>query len=752
MSTLSGDASPTPVAAPDRWSVAGRTSRRLRTDRIARWTVSAGGMIIIAGILGILAFILIEVWPMLTGATVRVERTVPGPAARLQTLLTDEHRTFVAGLDAEGSLVVLRADDGGEVLRQPLLPPAEAGPPALLDLSSQAARGVVSASTSDGRIAIGRVRWPVTFDAQERVTTPGVDAPAVLQVDPAGGAVAVHAVHPEEGAVTVAGQLASGALAVLRRTSRENLITGELAEREVRGERPLDFRLSRLLMAPDGRRLYGGTADGRLFTWPLSGANIGPPEEARAGASGITALSLLIGGKALVAGQADGGLSVWFRVPRDDGSFALSRIRDFPPQSDAIRSIAPSQRDKGFLAMDAAGGMGLYYSTSKRTLWVGPAPVSGAGALAFTPKADAAFVAGQGGLAELVIDNPHPQVSLRTLFGRVWYEGYGKPEFVWQSSSASDEFEPKLSLTPLLVGTLKGTVYSLILAIPLAVLGAMYASHFMHPALKNYVKPTIEIMAALPSVVLGFLAGLWLAPRVEKVFPSLILMLFVLPLIVLLTGQAVRAIRSRFARRLPLGIEVLPFTAALALGIWLCLELSPGVEALAFGGNFREWLTATTGVAYDQRNAIVVGMAMGFAVIPIIFSISEDAFSNVPQNLVSGSLALGASRWQTVTRVVFPTASPGIFSAVIIGFGRAVGETMIVLMATGNTPIMDWNPFNGFRTLSANIAVEIPEAPQGDTLYRTLFLAALLLFILTFVVNTAAELVRQRLRRRYAQL
>ena len=102
--------------------------------------------------------------------------------------------------------------------------------------------------------------------------------------------------------------------------------------------------------------------------------------------------------------------------------------------------------------------------------------------------------------------------------------------------------------------------------------------------------------------------------------------------------------------------------------------------------------------------------------------------------------------------MILPTASPGVFSAVMIGFGRAVGETMIVLMATGNTPIMEWNPFNGFRTLSANIAVEIPEAPHGETLYRALFLAALLLFVLTFLVNTVAELVRQRLRERYSQL
>jgi phosphate transport system permease protein len=140
---------------------------------------------------------------------------------------------------------------------------------------------------------------------------------------------------------------------------------------------------------------------------------------------------------------------------------------------------------------------------------------------------------------------------------------------------------------------------------------------------------------------------------------------------------------------------------------------------------------------------------MGFAVIPIIFTISEDAFSSVPASLTAASLALGASRWQTAVRVVLPTASPGVFSAVMIGFGRAVGETMIVLMATGNTPVMDWSMFNGFRTLSANIAVEIPEAPQGGTLYRVLFLAAALLFLMTFAVNTVAEIVRQRLRERY---
>ena len=179
------------------------------------------------------------------------------------------------------------------------------------------------------------------------------------------------------------------------------------------------------------------------------------------------------------------------------------------------------------------------------------------------------------------------------------------------------------------------------------------------------------------------------------------------------------------------------------------LQLGPLVEGWMFSGDARSWLHSALGLTYDQRNCLVVGLAMGFAVIPIIFTISEDAFTSVPSSLTAASLALGASRWQTAVRVVLPTASPGVFSALMIGFGRAVGETMIVLMATGNTPVMDWSIFNGIRTLSANIAVEIPEAPYGGTLYRTLFLAAALLFMMTFLVNTIAEVIRQRLRERY---
>lgn len=158
------------------------------------------------------------------------------------------------------------------------------------------------------------------------------------------------------------------------------------------------------------------------------------------------------------------------------------------------------------------------------------------------------------------------------------------------------------------------------------------------------------------------------------------------------------------------------------------------------------------GLDVAVRNALIVGAAMGFAVMPSVYALAEDALSGVPSSLAEGAQALGATRWQTLWRVVLPAASPGIFSAVMIGAGRAVGETMIVLMASGNAALMTLNPLDGLRSLAATIAIELPEAGPGGVHYQLLLLAALALFLFTFLVNTLAELVRTRLRRRYRRL
>jgi phosphate transport system permease protein len=295
--------------------------------------------------------------------------------------------------------------------------------------------------------------------------------------------------------------------------------------------------------------------------------------------------------------------------------------------------------------------------------------------------------------------------------------------------------------------------------VPIALLAAIYTSQFAHPHFRAVFKPVMEIMASLPSVVLGFLAALWLAPLLETRVPSLLLIVTVIPTVALLFGHAWALLPIQYRSHIRPGFEFLVFAPMFFLTAWACWELGPVVERSWFVvtdpatgqrvADFRLWWPEFSGTDFQQRNSLVVGFVMGFTVIPIVFTIAEDSLSNVPATLRSGSLALGASRWQTALRIVLPTASAGIFSALMVGLGRAVGETMIVVMATGNTPIMDLNIFSGMRTLSANIAVELPEAPHHGTLYRTLFLGAMVLFLMTFVVNTVAEVLRQRLRERY---
>jgi phosphate transport system permease protein len=190
----------------------------------------------------------------------------------------------------------------------------------------------------------------------------------------------------------------------------------------------------------------------------------------------------------------------------------------------------------------------------------------------------------------------------------------------------------------------------------------------------------------------------------------------------------------------------------LASALFALYNIAPALESSLFEQSFRLWLDERWGISFEQRNALIVGLVLGFAITPTIFSIAEDAIVGVPERLVHGALALGASRWDALRQIVLPTASAGILSALMIGLGRAVGETMIVLMVTGNTPYLSPSLFEGMRTFSANIAIELPEAEVYSTHYRVLFLTALLLFAMTFLANTAAEVIRGRLRKRYGAL
>jgi phosphate transport system permease protein len=253
-------------------------------------------------------------------------------------------------------------------------------------------------------------------------------------------------------------------------------------------------------------------------------------------------------------------------------------------------------------------------------------------------------------------------------FAKLW-PGYDAPEHVWQPVSDI----PKYALLPLILGTLKVTIVAMLIAVPLGVGVAVYVSQYAPRRVREVVKPAVELLAGIPSVVLGFFA-------------------------------------------------------LMVMATW-----------------FQDYL------GFESRlSAVVAGVALSFAIIPVIFTISEEAIGAVPRSYVEASLALGAAKWQTIVRVVLPAASPGIAAGVALGMGRAVGETMIVLMASGNAAIVSADFADSVRTLSATIAAELAEVVVGGAHYTALFFIGTLLFITSFVINMIGDYAINRMKRKLA--
>lgn len=246
------------------------------------------------------------------------------------------------------------------------------------------------------------------------------------------------------------------------------------------------------------------------------------------------------------------------------------------------------------------------------------------------------------------------------------WNSYTKPEYIWQPVGQIKKF----NIVPLFVGTLKTTLIGLFFAVPLAVGAAIYVSQLARPRIREIVKPVIEMLSGIPSVVVGFFALLVMATVLQKIF------------------------------------------------------------------------------GYQTRlNAFVAGIALGFAVIPVIFSIAEDALTSVPRAYTQAALALGASRWQTAWQIVLPAALPGVFAATVLGFGRAIGETMIVLMVC-SASVMSWSIFDSARSITTTIAAEMAEAVSGGPHYRILFLLGAMLFAATFLSNMVGDFVIHRFKQK----
>ena len=514
-----------------------------------------------------------------------------------------------------------------------------------------------------------------------------------------------------------------------------------------------DMRASRVRFGPAGRWIFAFSSDGELNLFEASklasAKNVFSgrllPEGER-----VLALEPLLGRYSWLLAHGPGRVTQWSLAPAERGA-AMHALREFAFDA-PIRHLRAEPHRKGFVAIDAQGGVHLAHTSSGRLRTTGDTILRGVRQIAVSPRADRLYaLLGSGEIHRYALHNAHPEISWSAMWRKVWFEGDPEPSHAWDSSTTEPHFEPKFSLAPLLFGTLKAAFFAMLIAAPLAVLGAIYIAYFMNPRMRLWIKPGIEMMAALPTVVLGFLAGLWLAPFVESHLTATLLAFPLLLLAVLFLSFLWHRVSARFPRDLDGWLGALCVPVAVLL-VWILFSNDAWFEAVIFGGSAQDWFREELGLAYEERNALIVGVAMGFAVIPIIFSISEDAIHGVPRHLVSGSLALGATPWQTLRRVVILTASPGIVAALVIGFSRAIGETMIVLMAAGNTPILDLNLFEGMRTFAANIAIELPGSERGTSHYSVLFLTALMLFAITLVFNTLAEVMRSRLRKRFAQL
>lgn len=894
-------------------------------DRLAEGVITLGGMGVIAAVLGIIAYLLWVVVPLMKPGNVEGAGTVPAPSFATYITL-DEYQRLALQINQEGVLHAFSLVDG-----DPVGEPLELGSFAASSFSPDS--GVLALGHEDGTITVATLDYNIDIDSVRSI------APELVELAVGGSTVVSSGVVERTGEdqfrtvspdISVSDQISEqaglaspvvidadsfgrnkvvavirndGTGSVLKITTRRSLVGNNSQTSIDTLPIVLDANAESpgwVVLLDEGREILCFWEDGRTQRYSVSGSSYTSSESLVATDEGetITCIQPLLGRGTVLIGTDLGRVHTLMltRAADDgDGGRNLVRVKSFAIDTSPIQAFAISRRDRTFAAADSTGEIRIWHATSGKLIGSASMPGGNTQAITIAPKLDGLYAVNESGVASWHLKPGHPNATFESLFLPVWYEGDSAPSLVYQSTSADDSAESKLSLTPLIFGTFKATVFAMLFAVPVAVMAAIYASEFMSKRLRSKIKPTIEMMASLPSVVLGFIAAMILAPYIRDHLSAVLVGLVIVP-VCILVGSALWPLLGSKAWRMPQTVQLSVIVLAGFIGVVLSSAAGPAIDralfslheaeeqlltgfvdpaeqipdwavgkatftlgertrlrnaglyilddqivqpiemtdpgireqfenrresVLAGSSPFKLWLTGMVGspvtgwvalmfvpslilagfvassigrahsapwmplirvvgsvlvavpIAYllayllsvigfdpretilgtfTQRNTFVVGIIMGFAVIPIIFTISDDALQSVPNTLRSASLGAGATQWQTAVRVVLPVATSGIFSAIMIGLGRAAGETMIVLMATGNTPVMDWNIFGGLRTLSANIAVELPEADRGGTHYRVLFLCGVVLFVITFIVNTTAEIVRQHFRKRSAML
>ena len=740
------------------------TGPRQLKNTLAQWLITLGGISVLFTLVLIFLYLLYVIQPIFESAKIEpvgqfeISTTAPTLATGVDELKEIAFQINQEGLINFYQLVKSPVHEKGTlVLSENLL----SGEAKLVDVIRSGVENKLLLDT-EGNVQLIAAKFFSNFDSGFREIIPSIAYPLgeeFIEVDENGDIFSQLSFGmDEEKAVFVA--FTQDKRLIKTSLIAEDDFTYDSAHEAIYQE--IDFpadHVNEILVTPD-MALAFVRSDDQVFVYDLTDedtvelkATIIPSlEQSSTKPHHVTSMALLSGSSSILIGNSAGKVTQWFEVATDNGR-QFKNIRSFDvSETEAVTKIYTEQFRKSFYTLTPSGEMGVFYTTSEADLWRGQLTTGKTSAFAISPRADGLVIVEDNLLKVFSVENEHPEVTWSALWEEVWYEGYPEAEFIWQSTSGSDDFEGKFSLVPISFGTMKAAMYAMMFAVPIALSAAIYTAYFMTPGMRRKVKPTIELMEALPTVILGFLAGLWLAPIIENYLPAIAMLLVMLPLSVFLTAFAWHQLPKEMKNSIPETWAPIILVPVLLVAGGSAFLLSPYFETLFFGGDVRQYITNDLDIDFDQRNSLVVGLAMGFAVIPTIFSMAEDAIFSVPKHLTSGSLALGATQWQTLAKVVLLTASPGIFSAVMMGLGRAVGETMIVLMATGNTPILDWSIFQGMRTLAANIAVEMPESEVGSSHYRILFLAAFVLFVFTFIFNTFAELIRQRLREKYSSL
>ena len=328
----------------------------------------------------------------------------------------------------------------------------------------------------------------------------------------------------------------------------------------------------------------------------------------------ITSMALLSGGSSLLIGTSEGEVSQWFEISTENGR-QFSQVRTFNvSESEAVTGIYTEQFRKSFYTNTPSGEMGLFYTTSHADLWRGKLLESRPSALSISPRADGLILISpksnqatthQFNLQLFAVENEHPEVTWQALWQEVWYEGYPEPDYIWQSTSGTDDFEGKFSLVPITFGTMKAALYAMLFAVPIALTAAVYTAYFMTPGLRKKVKPTIEMMEALPTVILGFLAGLWLAPIIESYLPAVALLLLFLPLSTLATALVWHNLSKELKSKIPETWAPMILIPVMILAAYSAFALSPILESYYFGGDVRQFITNDIGISFDVSSRII---------------------------------------------------------------------------------------------------------------------------------------------------